>query len=113
MDTRVIASRAKDFLLGNAIPAAAFAAIVGAGMSFATMLPNTARAHSGCSVCTHAVSHWTCGATNSDNVRCHKTSAAHCMNLATSCVGSTTAISGGDAGRDGGDGDYSISTTTD
>ncbi|MCX4243921.1 hypothetical protein [Paraliomyxa miuraensis] len=93
------------------LPAIAFTVVVVAGLSVATMLPHTARAHGGCSECTHAITHWTCGPTNKDNRRCHKTSAALCMNLATECVGSTTAISGGGLG-DGGNDEYSISTTT-
>ena len=113
MRVRALIRRVTDASLGMVLPAAAFVAIAGAGFSFVTMLPHTARAHSGCTQCVHDVTHWTCGASNSDNVRCHKSSASLCMNLQANCVGSTTAISGGDAGRDGGDGDYSISTTTD
>jgi hypothetical protein len=92
------------------IPAAAFSAIVVAGLSVATMLPHTARAHGGCTACVHNVNHWTCGATNDDDVACFKVTAALCMDLEAECVGSTTAISGG------GDADasdrYTISTTS-
>ena len=98
--------------LGMLVPAATFATIVAAGLSFATMLPHTARAHGGCTQCVHNVTHWTCGASNLDNVFCQKSSAALCMNVQSNCIGSTTRISGGGGGHDGA-GDYSNSTTTD
>lgn len=75
------------------------------------MLPYTARASGSCSVCTHSVTHWTCGPTNEDNVLCNKITAANCQNVQTQCVGSTTAISGGGLDGDGGD-DFTISTTS-
>lgn len=103
--------RALHWLAGMLLPVVTFVAVVAAGLGAATVLPHTARAGGGCSECTHAINHWTCGPTNQDNLKCNKISAAYCMNLSIQCVGSTTAISGGGLG-DGGDGEYSISTTT-
>jgi hypothetical protein len=80
-------------LVGGLIPAAAFAAVVLTGFSVATMLPYTARAHSGCTKCVHNVNHWTCGASNEDRVACNKVTAAYCENVEANCVGSTTGIS--------------------
>jgi hypothetical protein len=97
--------------LGALIPTASFVAVAAAGFSVVTMLPHTARAGGGCTVCTHAVTHWTCGPTNLDNIVCNKLGAALCHNNPATCVGSTTQISGGGLDADGGD-DLSISTTT-
>lgn len=94
------------------VPATAFVAVVSAGLSFATMLPYTARAENSCSECYHATTHWTCKASNQDNTGCHKLSAAYCANVQINCVGSTTLISGGSDPQDGGGGRYSNSTTT-
>lgn len=103
--------RAFGRLAGALLPSATFAVVVTAGLGMATVLPHTARAGGGCSECTHAINHWTCGPTNKDNRTCHKVSAALCMDLVAECIGSTTAISSGGLG-DGGDGEYSISTTS-
>jgi hypothetical protein len=94
--------RAFQWLLGAVVPFGAFVVVVLVGLSFATMLPYTARAHGGCTQCVHDVNLWTCGASNADDKFCHKVSAALCMDLKTECVGSTTAISGGGLG-DGSD----------
>ncbi len=111
LSTVNVAHRIVPQLVGMLIPATAFVMIVGAGLSIATLLPYTARAANSCTECHHDVTHWTCTASNQDNTGCHKLSAAYCANVQTDCVGSTTLISGGNP-QDGGDGRYSISTTT-
>jgi hypothetical protein len=97
-------------LVDALVPTAVFVAVAFAGLSVATMLPYTARAHGGCTECVHDINHWTCGPSNADKQACIKVTAAYCMNVRTECVGSTTMISGG--GIDDGSDRYTFSTTT-
>jgi hypothetical protein len=102
--------RGFQWLAGALVPAGAFLVVVSIGLSFATMLPYTARAHGGCTQCVHDINHWTCGASNSDNTLCNKVNAALCMDLKADCVGSTTAISGG--GLSEGNDRFTLSSTS-
>jgi hypothetical protein len=110
MASTSFAWRVSSWIGGVLLPATTFIGVVTLGLSMATMVPYTARAHAGCTQCVHDVNHWTCGASNKDNVACHKVSAALCMDLKTECVGSTTAISGG--GVSDGKDHLALSTTS-
>jgi hypothetical protein len=110
MTTTSFASRASSWIGCILLPVATFAGVVVLGLSMATMVPHTARAHGGCTECVHNVNHWSCGASNRDDVTCHKVSAALCMDLKADCVGSTTGITGGGIGE--GMRDYALSTTS-
>lgn len=62
MRERRLAHRVFHTAVGGLIPMVAFVGIVSVGLSLATMLPLTARAHGGCTQCVHDINHWTCGA---------------------------------------------------